>query len=391
MDKQWRFGLVGCSRGSSYGHLVYHHPQCEIAAICDSNPETLARHQREVELPDERCFLSYADMIAVEPKLDAVIVGTPIPVHADQVVMALDAGINVMSEVTASNTVDGCRRIVEAAKRSKAIYMIAENEIFRPCFAEWEKLVRTGKLGDIFYAEADYLHPIHDLLINRRTGEKHWRASRPPIQYCSHSLGPILYLTGDRIVRAMAVGQGHRIIPEAGVGGIDVQLAVFVTERDMIIKMTRTQAAPRHVPIHYHHLQGTKGFVETDRRGRWGVEQIVQGGILYLEDEMEHAQMVEWPELDTSAPDWATLGGHGTSDYNTFMQFLNALDSGRKPIMDETFAWDLTVPGLVASHSAEKEGEWMDVPPPPVDGPRWAQTRELTLSAGRASPPERLR
>ncbi len=58
MDTRYKIGLVGCSRGSSYGHLAYHSPRFDIIAICDSDPLMLARHQKELELPDARCFSS---------------------------------------------------------------------------------------------------------------------------------------------------------------------------------------------------------------------------------------------------------------------------------------------------------------------------------------------
>jgi len=55
---------------------------------------------------------------------------------------------------------------------------------------------------------------------------------------------------------------------------------------------------------------------------------------------------------------------YGTSDYNTLLQFLHALDTGKKPILDEIRAWYLTVPGLIAAESAFQNGKWMDVPMP---------------------------
>jgi predicted dehydrogenase len=366
MSKRWKIGLVGCERGSAYGHFAHQSPLTEIIALCDRDPKALGRLQKDLSLPDDRCFSRYEDFINSSPKLDAVVIGTPIPAHAEQAVMALDAGIHVMSEVTASNTIEGCTAIIEAARRSGRIYFIAENTIFRPLFREWESMVRSGRLGEIIYAEADYIHPIFEMLHNPKTGERYWRADRPPVHYCSHSLGPLLYLTGDRVVRAMAVGNSYRILPGIGVGAIDIQLAVFETVRGMIIKMTRTQVAPRHRRIHYYHLQGTKGFVETDRRGG-DCQRYVQSGLLYIEGEMDHTQVVEWPELDPEAPDWATLGEHGTSDYGTFMAFLTALDSGRRPALNEVFAWNITVPGLVAAESALRAGEWLEVPAPPGD------------------------
>jgi len=367
MKKQWKIGLVGCGRGSMYGQLVYRSPRCDIVALCDSDSKALAGHQQDLQLADDGCFSGYSDFINSSPKLDAVIIGTPIPAHAEQVVMALDAGIHVMSEVTAAEDIEGCTDIIGAARRSPdVIYMLAENTVYRPFIAEWDRLIKSGRLGQIIYGEADYLHPIPGLLRNPETGERYWRADRPPVQYCSHSLGPLLYLNGDRVVRAMAVGKDTRILNGVGVGAIDMQLAVFETAKGMIIKMTRTQVAPRHHPIHYYHLQGTQGFVETDRRGS-DSERHMQGGLFYIENEMEHAQAVEWPELDWDAPECATLGGHGTSDYGTFMAFLKALDTGKHPVLNEVRAWDLTVPGLIAAESAMCDGEWMEVPPPPVD------------------------
>jgi predicted dehydrogenase len=324
----------------------------------------LARHQRQLKLPDAQCFPTYEGLLGMEPRLDAVVIGTPISAHAEQSVLALEAGIHVMSEVTASNTIEGCASIVGAARRSGRIYMLAENTIYRPLFREWERLVQQGKLGEIIYGEADYLHPIPELLISKETGERYWRADRPPVHYCSHSIGPLLYLMQDRIVRAMAVGSEDRILPGVGAGAIDIQLAAFETARGAIIKMTRTQVAPRHRPIHYYNLQGTKGFVETDRRGA-GFTGDAQQGLLYLQGEMPHAEVVEWPELDASAPEWATLGGHGTCDYGTFAAFLQAIETGKKPWLDEVRAWDLTLPGLVAAESAKQRGAWLEVPAPP--------------------------
>jgi predicted dehydrogenase len=366
MSKQWKIGLVGCSRGSSYGHLAYHSPRFDIIALCDSDPAVLTRHQQELGLDDSQCFTEYADLVNSRPKLDAVIVGTPIPAHAEEAVLALQAGISVMSEVTAANTVEGCRRIIEAARTSSAIYMLAENCNYRPFMREWEQIVKAGRLGQVIYAEADYLHPIPELLRDPTSGERHWRADRPPVHYCSHSLGPLLYLTGDRIVRAMALGDQYRILPDVGVGAIDLQLAVFETARGAILKMTRTQVAPRHPPIHYYHLQGTKGFIETDRAGV-NVQTDQQAGVLYLQGEGHHTQALAWPENDPAAPEWATLGGHGTSDYGTFMAFLEALDRGQRPVLDEVRAWDFTVPGLIAAESAAAGGEWREVPTPPVE------------------------
>ena len=351
---RYRIGLVGVGRGSGYGRLFAEHPECAVVACCDASEEALARFQRELGLPDEACHSAYDRFLSVP--MDAVFIGTPIPCHADQTIRAMEAGLHVLSEVTAASTVEECRRIVAAVRKAGRIYMFAENCIYWPFVQDWKRMIGADRIGEVFYAECEYLHPIPGMIVDPATGAQRWRAGRAPLHYCSHSLGPILEITGDRIVRAMGVGQGHRILPAGGVGGIDIQVGLFETRRGALIKLLRSSVVPRHPMMHYYMLQGTKGFIETDRLGPGGP------GHLYVEGEMDRAQEIDLPMVDSSLPESARAGGHGTAEYALVRDFLRALATGRKPGLDEQRAMDLTVPGLVAHESATKGGVWLEVP-----------------------------
>lgn len=349
-----RIGLVGVGRGSGYGRVFAGDPRCRIAACCDAKAEALARFQAECGLPDRLCFTDYDRFL--EADLDAVFLGTPIPFHAEQAVKALEAGRHVLSEVTASSTVEGCRRIVEAVRRSGKRYMMAENCCYWPFVEEWRGLVSSGRLGEVLYAEGEYVHDIRNMVYDPATGTRRWRAERAPLHYCSHSLGPLLRILDDRIVRAMGRGEGRRILPEGGVGGIDIQVALFETAKGALIKLLRSSVAPREPPLHWYRLQGSRGFVESGRRG------IPGKGLLYVEGEMKEARDIDVLDADPSLPAAAREGGHGTAEYGVVRGFLAALESGGKPPIDEAAAMDLTLPGLVAHESALRGGEWMEVP-----------------------------
>lgn len=346
--------MVGVGRGSGYGKLFAEHPDCQVVACCDASEQALAQFQKELGLADSACFTQYETFLGMP--MDAVFIGTPIPAHADQTVKAMEAGLHVLSEVTAAATVEDCRRIVAAVRKAKKIYMFAENCVYWPFVQEWKTMVAAGRIGEVFYAECEYLHPIRSMIVDPATNAPRWRAHRAPLHYCSHSLGPILEITGDRIVRAMGAGQGHRVLPAGGIGGIDIQLGLFETRKGALIKLLRSSVAPRHPSMHYYMLQGTKGFVETDRLGPRGP------GHLYVEGEMETAQTIPLPMIDASLPASARAGGHGTAEYALVRDFLHTLDTGRKPDLDEIRAMDLTVPGLVAHESAMRGGIWLDVP-----------------------------
>jgi predicted dehydrogenase len=326
-----------------------------VAACCDVLAESVAGFQSEFRLPDSHCFTDYQEFVSAD--LDAVVIVTPVPFHAEQTVAALSAGLHVLCEVTAANSIEGCARIVETVRRTGKIYMMAENCVYWPFIQDWKKLVREGRLGEVFYSECEYVHPIADLIVDAKTGESKWRAARAPLEYCSHSLGPILEITGDRITRAMGLGQGHRMLPAASVGGIDIQVALFETERKAIIKLLRSSVAPRDgASHHYYSLQGTLGFLCTDRQPPKGK------GLLYVAGEMKAAQEVPCDIVDRSLPEAASEGGHGTAEYEIVQEFVQAMDTGKRPSIDAVRAMDMTVPGLLAHQSAMRGGCWLDVP-----------------------------
>jgi len=331
-----------------------HDPRCEIVACCDAKAEAVARFQTELGLADGRCFTNYDEFIATD--MDIVFLGTPIPFHAQQAVRALEGGKHVLSEVTAASTVEECAQIVEAVRRTGQRYMLAENCCYWPFVAEWQGWVDAGRLGEVMYAEGEYVHNIRDMVYDPVSKTQRWRANRAPLHYCSHSLGPLLEIMSDRIVRASGRGEGHRILPEGGVGGIDLQVALFETEKGALIKLLRSSVAPRHPALHWFMLQCSKGVVESGRRGIPGT------GLLYVEGEMDEAQDIEVTTVDTSLPEEAREGGHGTAEYSLVQDFLAALEAGRTPPLDEVRGMELTLPGLIAHESAMQGGRWLDVP-----------------------------
>jgi CheY-like chemotaxis protein len=141
--KKYKVGLVGVRRGSSYLSVFANNPRTEIAAVCDLKHEPLVEIAKQYHLNDNRLFTDYYDFVNAD--IDIVVLGTPIPFHAEQTVAALENGKHVLSEVTASDTIEGCEAIFKAASRSKYKYMLAENCIYMHFCRQWKKWVDDGK------------------------------------------------------------------------------------------------------------------------------------------------------------------------------------------------------------------------------------------------------
>lgn len=354
-----RVGLVGVRRGSSLVRPFELFPETEIAALSDLDSERLADAGRAFNLPDRALYPDYGEMLAAD--IDVVVVGTPIAAHAEQAIEALEAGKHVLSEVTAASSATDCQRLVDTARGATGVYMMAENNCYLHYIREWRQWIAAGRLGPIVYAEAEYVHNIQHLLVDPATGERLWRADRPPIHYCTHSLGPLLLLMEDRVVRVLGVGTGHRIGGDPAPGFIDMELALCQTVGGALIKLLRSQVARREPPLHSYSLYGTKGFVEHDHSHGHGDVK----GRLYVEG--EHPAKPGFVEIDClqsdpAAPPEARAGGHGTTEYFLVRDFIDAALAGRRPSIDAVRAAEMTVPGLCAHESAERDGVWVDVP-----------------------------
>lgn len=355
MKKPWNIGLVGVGNRA---HGYTHHPQVKVTALCDVDPHALQQMQGVYGLQDNALHQNYEHFLNAD--IDIVIICTPIAFHAQQAIDALKAGKHVLSEVTAALTIEDGIRLLAAVEQSDNVYMLAENYIYFHYIRQWKTWVDKGHLGKLFHAEAEYIHEIKHLLQHPETGEKYWRYTRPPIYYCTHTLGPILHLFGnDRIVRATGLGKSQLNNPDGGEGFIDMQVALFETAQGRSIKIVRSQTAPRHPEVVHYSLYGTKGFVENGKTG------YTSNGLLYLDGEPGYetgARAMTFDVSDPHAPQGARRGGHGTSEYYLFQDFLAAIEAGKPNPIDIYRGLEMTLPGIIAHEAIKKGGVWLEVP-----------------------------
>ncbi len=359
--ESYRVGIVGLSRGKGFVRVFSAHPRVRVTALCDLDEHKLQETGKAFDLEDGQLFTDYDEFVGCD--FDIVVVATPIPFHTEHSIKAMQAGKHVLCEQTMAYTVEECEQVVNAVKRTGMTYMMAENYCYFHYVQEWKKMIDAGRLGKIVYAEAEYIHNIEPLLVNAETGERYWRHERPPMWYCAHVLGPLLYLTNDRIVRATGLHSGFNRWPDktAEPGFMDMEVGLFQTRDGLVIKALRSQV-PVRPHVVYYCLYGTKGSVENSR---FGVHAAEKTGLLYLEDEMKeenNAERREFTTVNPDAPEDAKHGGHGTSEYYLIRDFLDAVEHGTKPPIDVIRAVDFTVPGLIAHESALQGGKWLDVP-----------------------------
>ncbi|MBI3948640.1 MAG: Gfo/Idh/MocA family oxidoreductase [Armatimonadetes bacterium] len=352
--KPIRFGVLGLTRGWSYGKLALNYEGCSVTAACDLNPTILDRFR--TNYPAISLCSTYEELLAAD--IDAVVIAGYCTEHAPQAVQALRAGKHVLSEVTAFHTVAEGVALARAVEETGLTYMMAANTCFSATLEHMTGIARSGRLGEFMYAECEYIHNMPAPFARRPDGSMHWRFWQPCIHYCTHSLSPILKMTGDRPVSVVGMDTGDQITREWGwpTGRADMGIGLVKMARGGVVRVMVAFANSR-IGGHFFQYYGTKGCMENDR--------ISQNALYVLEKENPLAE--GWvgytPRRERLAEEIKASGaGHGGADYLVLFEFVKALREGTPPPVDIYEAADATLPGILAHRSAVEGGRPFVVP-----------------------------
>lgn len=161
-----KVGVIGTGRrGKDHLRRLAELENVKVTAICDILPDVA---KEAAKIADSRVYLDYRKMLEQE-ELDAVVVATPTPVHADPTVLALEAGLAVMCEKPLAWTVKDALRIVDAAKRTGQICETGYQWRHNPLIPK--ALERLGESG-IALVRGTWYHtvPLVDSIRDVKTG-----------------------------------------------------------------------------------------------------------------------------------------------------------------------------------------------------------------------------
>jgi predicted dehydrogenase len=154
-------GFIGGSLRSAVGYA--HRVSCTmderwgLVAGCFSRNESENRATASAYgVAPERTYATWQDMLSAEmERLDAVVVLTPTPTHAEIVAVCLRAGMPVICEKSLAADVDEARRILTARDEAKGFLAITYNYSGYPMVRELRNLIRRGVLGRILHFQAE--------------------------------------------------------------------------------------------------------------------------------------------------------------------------------------------------------------------------------------------
>jgi predicted dehydrogenase len=339
-----RVGVLGLRRGATLARLAQR-AGMRVVAVCDRYPHRRAQSAQALDAA------AYAD---VEPFLDhamdAVILANNFDEHAPVAIRALDRGLSVLSETAACRTIAEGVALIEVAKRSSGVYMFGENYPYTSFSREMRRRYQAGDIGEIRYAEAEYLHAPTDLAWF--LGSDHeWRARTPATYYCTHSLTPVISITKTRAVQVSAF-----IVPtDRGLGALErarrgrgwAALLVMRLDNGAIFKALHgLLAAGQKSWVRIH---GDLGLMENLRHGDTRTLRVVRKAVGEPADGPAEEVYVPAP---VGFPATADPLGNDVAETLMLQDFASAVRHGVAPDQDVLDGVESSIVGIQAMRSS---------------------------------------
>ena len=249
-------GIIGAGRiGRVHAEtLAFRLPEAQIAAITDIDREAAQAIAARCNVSN--VFASSEEVIS-DPQIEAVLICSPTPTHADLIVAAAAAGKHIFCEKPIAHSLREIDRALAAVEAAGVKLQVGFNRRFDANFARVRKAVATGEIG-----VPSLLH-----LISRDPAP-------PPIGYIRtsggifadmtiHDFDMARFLIGDE-VEEIYTAAGVMVDPEIGLAGdLDTALVVLRFRNGVIGSIDNSRRAAYGYDQRAEIL-GSKGKIATE-------------------------------------------------------------------------------------------------------------------------------
>ena len=357
--KKIRVGVLGAFRGTSMINYCKIADNAEVVAICDKWKEGLDTQKEINKDLDIAYFDNFDDFIKYD--MDAVVLANYATEHAPFAIKAMKAGKHVFSEVLPVQTMKEAVELIECIEQTGKVYAYGENYCYMPAPYEMRKRYKEGIIGNLEYAECEYVHNCAPIWPSITYGDKHhWRNNMYSTYYCTHSIGPIIHITGLRPVSVVGMESTlNERMRAVGQKGAALGMELITLENGAIVKSIH---GGLYKDSKFYCVYGEKGRMETARyaANAGDVSKIYieydQTAGAYNTAKREEYHVGEKNKKEHNF-------GHGGSDFWSMYNFIEKiLGDENADTIDIFEALDMALPGMFAYRSILNGGSAETIP-----------------------------
>ncbi len=124
---------------------------CIVRSVADSRPERL--QQLNKQFPGIK-GVSQGDQIIQDPKIDAIVIATPVFTHFELAKKALNAGKNVLLEKPMTGSVKEADFLINLAEQKGLLLMVDHTFLYTGAVQKMRQLIDQNELGHIKYLDS---------------------------------------------------------------------------------------------------------------------------------------------------------------------------------------------------------------------------------------------
>jgi predicted dehydrogenase len=191
-----RVGVVGLGHwGPNLARNLAAIAGCELRWLCDLDADARARLVRS--FPGARATDALEDLLG-DAELDAVVLATPVPTHAELAVSVAEAGKHCFVEKPLATSAAAAERAVSAAAAAGRILMVGHLLEYHPAVGRLKEMIDADELGTLYYVYGNRLN-----LGQLRADENAlWSLG-------AHDVSVVLHLIGEEPEECLAHGASY--------------------------------------------------------------------------------------------------------------------------------------------------------------------------------------
>lgn len=318
-----------------------------LVAVMDTNADAVAEICGKEE--NIRGYTEYDDLLA-DPRVQAVIIASPVRFHAEQVIRAAQAGKHVLCEKPMAPTVDDCDRMIAACEQAGVTLMVALVKRFERSMLYVKELIETGQLGNVFQVTCEWGWPQYflagwrDTLING--GGLFLDHGAHSVDLCRWWLGEIASVSGEIAIL---------------LDGREVEDQALVVYRHMGGAISFQQhSRMTHKPLRERYtLDGTLGTLEVECFGWSGPSRERYRLTLYREGQVDRA-LIENRTLQPDADPQRDFDRHDA--YLQELRHFCRAARGEEPLRVSGLDGRKAIEAITAAYLSSWKGEKVRLP-----------------------------
>ena len=196
--------IVGMGgRASIYSAVALTNPELlNVVGVVDVNPERIKQAQLMFDLPEEHCFTTVEELVAVPKFADAAINCTMDRLHVETSLPLLRHGYDLLLEKPYALNDEEGRLIIDCARETGRKVMVCHVLRYTPFYRSLRRVIALGTIGDVINIhmvnQVGYQHESVSFVRGKYAREEIC-GSGMLLSKCSHDLDIMSWLMGDNI------------------------------------------------------------------------------------------------------------------------------------------------------------------------------------------------